>query len=168
MIIERSFFEENFKNTEIFKHESSIRNTEILVFSKTMNGYFNKVANEAWHLWNKEMQAHADWYKNDDSIAFEWAKSGSPEYEAHFYTSAKAWAAAKFQAGPTWISVEVDEPPTDKMVLICWANSPDIDPEIDYMTTDDDLNHIWANYYNDPPTHWMHFHKIPNESGAEV
>ena len=74
---------------------------------------------------------------------------------------------AKAQAVPTWISVKDEEPPTDTMVLICWSDSPDVQPEIDYMTCDEDLNHIWANFYKDPPTHWMHFHKVPSESGAE-
>ncbi|ENZ9378274.1 hypothetical protein ACHDBX_004116 [Acinetobacter baumannii] len=48
---------------------------------------------------DQEKQAHEDWYKNDDPIAFEWAKAGSPEYEADFYTSEKSWLArAKVQA----------------------------------------------------------------------
>ncbi|MCE6393447.1 DUF551 domain-containing protein [Acinetobacter pittii] len=74
---------------------------------------------------------------------------------------------AKDQVVPTWIGVKDEEPPTDTMVLICWSDSPDVQPEIDYMTCDEDLNHIWANFYKDPPTHWMHFHKVPSESGAE-
>ncbi|WP_336007472.1 DUF551 domain-containing protein [Acinetobacter nosocomialis] len=82
-----------------------------------------------------------------------------------------AWYAwqekAKAQAVPTWISVKDEEPPTDTMVLICWSDSPDVQPEIDYMTCDEDLNHIWANFEIDPPTHWMYFHKVPSESGAE-
>lgn len=74
---------------------------------------------------------------------------------------------AKAQAVPTWISVKDEEPPTDTMVLICWSDSPDVQPEIDYMTCDEDLNHIWENFEIDPPTHWMYFHKVPSESGAE-
>lgn len=74
---------------------------------------------------------------------------------------------ARAQAVPTWISLKDKEPPTDTMVLICWSNAPDVQPESDYMTCDEDLNHIWANFYRDPPTHWMHFHKVPSESGAE-
>lgn len=74
---------------------------------------------------------------------------------------------AKAHAVPTWISVKDEEPPTDTMVLICWSDSPDVQPEIDYMTCDEDLNHIWANFEIDPPTHWMYFHKVPSESGAE-
>ncbi|HDI2987182.1 TPA: DUF551 domain-containing protein [Acinetobacter baumannii] len=74
---------------------------------------------------------------------------------------------AKAQAVPTWISVKDEEPPTDTMVLICWSDSPDVQPESDYMTCDEDLNHIWANFERDPPTHWMFYHKVPSESGAE-
>ncbi|EMI3298349.1 hypothetical protein RGF90_003530 [Acinetobacter baumannii] len=73
----------------------------------------------------------------------------------------------KAQAVPTWISVKDEEPPTDIMVLICWADAPDVTPEQDYMTIDEDLNSVWANYQNDPPSHWMHFHSVPNVSGAE-
>lgn len=78
----------------------------------------------------------------------------------------EAWEI-KAQTVPTWISLEDDEPPIDKMVLICWADAPDIDPEIDYITTDENLHHIWANFDNDPPSHWMYFHKVPSKSGVE-
>ncbi|WP_284073908.1 hypothetical protein [Acinetobacter pittii] len=82
-----------------------------------------------------------------------------------------AWYAwqekAKAQAVPTWISVEDEWPPTDIMVLICWVDAPDVTPEQDYMTIDEDLNSVWANYQNDPPSHWMHFHRVPNVSGVE-
>ncbi|MGL2936395.1 hypothetical protein [Acinetobacter baumannii] len=79
----------------------------------------------------------------------------------------KAWKArAKAQALPTWISVDDEWPPTDIMVLICWADAPNVTPEQDYMTIDEDLNSVWANYYNDAPSHWMHFHSVPNVSGA--
>ncbi|MDO7535050.1 DUF551 domain-containing protein [Acinetobacter pittii] len=73
---------------------------------------------------------------------------------------------AKAQGVPSWISIKNQEPPTDTMVLICWSDSPDVQPESDYMTCDEDLNHIWANFERDPPTHWMFFHKVPSESGA--
>jgi len=73
---------------------------------------------------------------------------------------------AKAQAAPTWISVNDQEPPVDTTVIICWSDSPDVQPEMDYMTNDEDLNHIWANYYNDPPSHWMYLRKVPSESGA--
>ncbi|HAV5431323.1 TPA: hypothetical protein JI046_11985 [Acinetobacter baumannii] len=77
------------------------------------------------------------------------------------------WNKAKAQAVPTWISVDDEWPPTDIMVLICWVDAPDVTPEQDYMTFDEDLNSVWANYHNDPPSHWMHFHSVPNVSGAE-
>ncbi|PPC02482.1 DUF551 domain-containing protein [Acinetobacter pittii] len=70
---------------------------------------------------------------------------------------------AKTQAVPTWISVKDEEPPSDTTVLICWSDSQGVQPEIDYMTCDEDLNHIWANFEKDPPTHWMYFHKLPSE-----
>lgn len=72
----------------------------------------------------------------------------------------------KAQSMPTWISVNDEEPPADTMVLICWSDSPDVQPESDYMTCDEDLNHIWANFERDPPTHWMYFHKVPSELGV--
>ena len=79
-----------------------------------------------------------------------------------------AWQEkANAQAVPTWISVDDEWPPTDIMVLICWEDAPDVTPEQDYMTIDEDLNSVWANYHNDPPSHWMHFHSVPNVSGAE-
>ncbi|WP_155120874.1 hypothetical protein [Acinetobacter calcoaceticus] len=73
----------------------------------------------------------------------------------------------KAQAVPTWISLEDEEPPADTIVLICWSDTPDVQPESDYMTCDEDLNHIWANFERDPPTHWMYFHTVPSKSGAE-
>lgn len=59
-----------------------------------------------------------------------------------------------------WISVEDAEPPLDTMVVIGWCDYPDIEPEMDYMTWDEDLNHIWANYYDDPPSHFMVIPKL--------
>ncbi|EQB5549090.1 DUF551 domain-containing protein [Acinetobacter baumannii] len=80
----------------------------------------------------------------------------------------EAWMEkAKNQLVPTWINLDDELPPTDIMVLICWADAPDVTPEQDYMTIDEDLNSVWTNYYNDPPSHWMHFHSVPNVSGAE-
>lgn len=76
------------------------------------------------------------------------------------------WEASRTLTAPTWISVNDQEPPVDTTVLVCWSDSPDIQPEMDYMTIDEDLNHTWANYNNDPPSHWMHLHKVPSESGA--
>ncbi|MDW3027596.1 hypothetical protein R5H28_13975 [Acinetobacter baumannii] len=108
----------------------------------------------------------ADSYKNSSLFEF------SILDEEVFFLKEQArqlwtfWNKAKAQAVPTWISVEDEEPPTDIMVLICWADAPDVTPEQDYMTIDDDLNSVWANYQNDTPSHWMHFHSVPNVSGA--
>lgn len=44
-------FEAHFKTTEIYRRECAIRGKDILEFSRTMNGYFNIIANEAWQLW---------------------------------------------------------------------------------------------------------------------
>lgn len=61
-----------------------------------------------------------------------------------------------------WVSVLVKEPPIDQTVLICWSDSPDVEPEKDYMTVDEDLNHYWANFHKDNPSHWMPLPKEPS------
>ncbi|WP_431605400.1 DUF551 domain-containing protein [Acinetobacter soli] len=60
-----------------------------------------------------------------------------------------------------WVSVLVKEPPIDQTVLISWSDSPDVEPEKDYMTVDEDLNHYWANFHKDNPSHWMPLPKPP-------
>lgn len=61
------------------------------------------------------------------------------------------------QAVPEWNSVDDKEPPLGTMVLICWSDAPDVEPEKDYM--DHDVDHgvnYWANYNDgDEPSHWM-------------
>lgn len=59
--------------------------------------------------------------------------------------------------------------PASPLMKCCssWVDAPDVTPEQDYMTIDEDLNSVWANYQNDPPSHWMHFHSVPNVSGVE-
>ena len=58
---------------------------------------------------------------------------------------------------PKWISINDKEPPLGVMVLICWSDAPDVEPEKDYM--DQDVDHgvnYWANYNDgDEPSHWM-------------
>jgi hypothetical protein len=59
-----------------------------------------------------------------------------------------------------WISVEDELPHADTMVLICWQDNPDIEPEKDFMDICTDTGcKFWANYLNDEPTHWQ---PLPN------
>lgn len=68
----------------------------------------------------------------------------------------KVWQAAKAQAVPEWISVEDELPPSDTMVLICWSDSPNVEPEKDFMDVCVDTGcPFWANSLNDEPSHWM-------------
>ncbi|WP_149931719.1 DUF551 domain-containing protein [Acinetobacter oleivorans] len=115
----------------------------------------------------KELELFNAFVKKELPELFEKYSSGNFFAKVTYDSMFGAWLGAKAQAVPIWISVKDEEPPTDTMVLICWSNAPDVQPESDYMTCDEDLNHIWANFYRDPPTHWMHFHKVPSESGAE-
>lgn len=123
---------------------------------------FKKDAMELWFVPNL-----ADTYKNKDLFSYSIMDGEVLFMREQARQLWSFWNKAKAQAVPSWISVKDEEPPIDTMVLICWSDSPDVQPEIDYMTCDEDLNHIWANFYKDPPTHWMHFHKVPSESGAE-
>lgn len=119
---------------------------------------------------NKERDAFEEWLIKKFDLP---PKSFSLDFKDEVYDSIptqarwEAWKErAKVQAVSTWISVDDEWPPTDIMVLICWADAPDVTPEQDYMTIDEDLNSVWANYNNDAPSHWMHFHSVPNVSGA--
>lgn len=67
----------------------------------------------------------------------------------------KAWQAAKAQAVPEWISVEDQMPPVDETVLVCWDYAPDIEPDKEYTTIDENLDEYWPNCQDEPPTHWM-------------
>ncbi|WP_079453865.1 hypothetical protein [Acinetobacter baumannii] len=123
---------------------------------------FKKDAMELWFVPDL-----AESYKNMDMFSYSIVENNEV-----FFMREQArqlwsfWNKAKAQAAPTWISMDDEWPPTDIMVLICWADAPDVTPEQDYMTIDEDLNSVWANYHNDPPSHWMHFHSVPNVSGA--
>ena len=59
------------------------------------------------------------------------------------------------QAVPEWISVADEMPPVEQTVLVCWDYAPDIEPDKEYTTTDEDLNEYWPNCQDEPPTHWM-------------
>ena len=71
-----------------------------------------------------------------------------------------AWQAAKAQAVPKWISVGDSLPPVDETVLVCWDYVPDIEPEKEYTTKDENLDEYWPNCQDEPPTHWMPLPKV--------
>ena len=74
---------------------------------------------------------------------------------------------SKAQAVPQWISVNDQLPPSDEMVLICWSDSPDIEPEKDFMDICVDTGcPFWANSLNDEQSHWMPLPK-PQESAND-
>ncbi len=82
--------------------------------------------------------------------------SGNMDLNAYVYDFANAIEReVKAQAVPEWISVEDQMPPVDEVVLVCWDYEPDIEPDKEYTTLDDDLNEYWPNCQDDPPTHWM-------------
>lgn len=58
----REAFELSFKSTQIYCRECAIRGKDILEFSKTMNGYFNIVTNDAWNMWlDAKAQVVREW-----------------------------------------------------------------------------------------------------------
>ena len=76
--------------------------------------------------------------------------------ESHF----TAWQAAKAQAVQAWINVDDRLPPVDETVLVCWDYAPDIEPEKEYTTIDENLDEYWPNCQDEPPTHWMPLPKV--------
>ena len=71
-----------------------------------------------------------------------------------------AWQAAKAQAVQEWINVDDRLPPVDETVLVCWDYAPDIEPEKEYTTIDENLDEYWPNCQDEPPTHWMPLPKV--------
>ena len=67
---------------------------------------------------------------------------------------------AKAQAVPEWILVEDQMPPADETVLVCWDYAPDIEPDKEYTTIDENLDEYWPNCQDEPPTHWMPLPKV--------
>ena len=94
-------------------------------------------------------------------------KASELEKEDGEYVSSKAqmgwqmWQEAKAQAVPEWISIKEKTPPTDETVLVCWDYHPDVEPEKEYITLDEDLNEYWPNCEDEPPTHWKLIPKPP-------
>ena len=78
----------------------------------------------------------------------------------NFKSDWELWQEAKSQAVPEWISVADEMPPVEQTVLVCWDYAPDIEPDKEYTTTDEDLNEYWPNCQDEPPTHWMPLPKV--------
>lgn len=72
----------------------------------------------------------------------------------------EALAQAKAQAAQEWINVDDRLPPVDETVLVCWDYAPDIEPEKEYTTLDENLDGYWPNCQDEPPTHWMPLPKV--------
>ncbi|MFP0368901.1 DUF551 domain-containing protein [Acinetobacter baumannii] len=156
---EREAFEKLSEIAEILNEEKSHFNGDF--YDLPFNSCAESFINGAWYAWQEKAKAQAV------QQSFEIGRLQDRITELLDERQDLYAQINNDQAVPTWISVKDEEPPTDTMVLICWSDSPDVQPEIDYMTCDEDLNHIWANFEIDPPTHWMYFHKVPSESGAE-
>ncbi|HFX6173899.1 TPA: DUF551 domain-containing protein [Acinetobacter baumannii] len=155
----RSEFENLSEIAEILNEEKSHFNGDF--YNLPFNSCAESFINGAWYAWQEKVKAQAV------QQSFEIGRLQDRITELLDERQDLYAQINNDQAVPTWISVKDEEPPTDTMVLICWSDSPDVQPEIDYMTCDEDLNHIWANFEIDPPTHWMYFHKVPSKSGAE-
>lgn len=115
----------------------------------------------------KEREAFEAWYcknhtglKQSDLAKFRTLSGYSFSDSLKINVSWEAWQAAKAQAVPEWISVDDRLPPVDETVLVCWDYAPDIEPEKEYTTIDENLDEYWPNCQDEPPTHWMPLPKV--------
>ena len=81
------------------------------------------------------------------------------EFNEHWDTFRAGWDA-KAQVVPEWISVSDRMPPVDETVLVCWDHAPDVEPDKEYTTIDENLDEYWPNCQDEPPTHWMPIPKV--------
>ena len=91
--------------------------------------------------------------------ASEGYESPDMEFEKLIDLALKGLEEAKAQV-PEWISVNDQMPPIDETVLVCWDHAQDIEPEKEYVTTDENLDEYWPNCQDEPPTHWMPLPKV--------
>lgn len=89
-------------------------------------------------------------------------ESEDMSFESLINLTMKGLEEAKAQAVQEWISVEDKEPDCGETVLICWSDSPEVEPEKDYMDIDIDTGALyWSNYNDgDEPSHWMPLPKV--------
>jgi hypothetical protein len=103
----------------------------------------------------------AHWIDFDGLTCKYICKYNAIDYQALKYQARwEAWQAAKAQAVLEWISVEDQMPPVDETILVCWDYAPDIEPEKEYTTIDENLDEYWPNCQDEPPTHWMSLPKV--------
>ena len=96
----------------------------------------------------------------DEFIVSSMSASGRRDvYPEEIHQLWKELQVAKAQV-PEWISVNDQMPPTDETVLVCWDHAQDIEPEKEYVTTDENLDEYWPNCQDEPPTHWMPLPKV--------
>jgi hypothetical protein len=103
-----------------------------------------------------DFAVNSGWYVDGEST-----QNGFLFYNAQTNDRWIGWQAAQAQAVPEWISVKEKTPPTDETVLVCWDYHPDVEPEKEYITLDEDLNEYWPNCEAEPPTHWKLIPKPP-------
>ena len=91
----------------------------------------------------------------DDEVGFFESNRLADWFVSQINFGWRVWQAAKAQAAQAWINVDDRLPPVDETVLVCWDYAPDIEPEKEYTTLDENLDEYWPNCQDEPPTHWM-------------
>lgn len=99
-------------------------------------------------------------FKDGEYVALSLFDESSKELAAQLNYGWSMWLSAKAQAAQEWINVDDRLPPVDETVLVCWDYAPDIEPEKEYTTIDENLDEYWPNCQDEPPTHWMPLPKV--------